>query len=37
MRDVGAAGPPTYYYTDSYDVLSIYEARGPNKREKFNT
>jgi len=30
------AGTPTYYYTDSYDVLNIYEAGGPNKWKKFN-
>lgn len=35
--DWRAAGPPKYYYTDSYDVLSIYEAGDGNKREKFNT
>ncbi|NIT36375.1 MAG: DUF2723 domain-containing protein [candidate division Zixibacteria bacterium] len=35
--DWRAAGPPTYYYTDSYDVVDIYEGGGPNKREKSNT
>jgi hypothetical protein len=32
--DWRAAGPAKYYYADNYDVLSIYEAGGGNKREK---
>ncbi len=31
-HDWRAAGPAKYYYADSYDVLSIYEAGGAKKR-----